>query len=328
MKKVIMFFCSLYLILPAVLVAQSSGYKITGKIVIGGEGRWDYVAVDAPAHKLYVSHGTKVHVVDLTSNKVIAEISGLHGVHGIAFADEFGKGFISNGMNDTVTVFDLKTFKTIDNIHVSGKNPDAIVYEPFTKRIFTFNGRSSNATAIDAQSDKVVGTLSLDGKPEFAASDGKGKMFVNLEDKSKIVEFDPKLLKVIKASSIAPGESPSGLAFDIKNGVLFSGCDNKLMAILDSKSGKVITTLPIGKGVDACGFDPETNFAFSSNGEGTLTVIYEISPSEFKVVDNIETEKGLRTMALDPISHNIYLIGTIEAQDKSKSFGVLILGMK
>jgi DNA-binding beta-propeller fold protein YncE len=328
MKKVFMFFCFLFMLLPAVLFSQSSGYKVTGKIDIGGEGRWDYVAVDIPAHKLYVSHGTRVHVVDLSSNKVIGEISGLHGVHGIAFADEFGKGFISNGMNDTVTVFDLKTLKIIDNIHVSGKNPDAIVFEPFTKRIFTFNGRSSNATAIDAQSDKVVGTLELGAKPEFAASDGMGRMFVNLEDKSKIVEFDPKLLKVVKATSIAPGESPSGLAFDIKNNVLFSGCDNQLMAIIDAKTCKVITTLPIGKGVDACGFDPGSNFAFSSNGDGTVTVIQEVSPTEFKIIDNIKTENSLRTMALDPTTHNVYLIGTLEGPNNSKSFGVLILEKK
>jgi DNA-binding beta-propeller fold protein YncE len=328
MKKVMISFCLLFLLVQVALFAQASGYKITGKINIGGEGRWDYTAVDVPAHKLYVSHGTKVHVIDLTSNKVIGEISGLHGVHGIAFADEFNKGFISNGMNDTVTVFDLNTFKTTGNINVTGKNPDAIVYDPFTKRIFTFNGRSSNATAIDAKTNKVVGTLILDGKPEFAVSNGKGLMYVNLENKNQISEFNPKTLKVNKTWSIVPGESPSGLAFDIKNNILFAGCDNKLMAIVNSKSGKVITTKPIGGRVDACGFDLETKLAFSSNGEGTLTVIHEISPSEFTVIDNIETGKGLRTMALDPTTHNIYLIGTIDDQNNSKSFGVLILGMK
>jgi DNA-binding beta-propeller fold protein YncE len=326
LEKIIMFFCSLSLLLPAVLFSQSSGYKVIGKIDIGGEGWWDYTSVDVPTHKLFISHGTRVHVVDLSSNKVIGEISGLHGVHGIAFADEFGKGFISNGMNDTVTVFDLKTLKIIDNIHVTGKNPDAIIYDPFSKRIFTFNGRSSNATVIDAQSDKVAGTIELEGRPEFAVSDNAGRMFVNLENESKIVEFDPKLLKVIKVSSIAPGESPSGLAFDKKNDILFSGCDNKLMAVIDAKTLKVIATLPIGKGVDACGFDPGTKLAFSSNGEGTLTVIHEISPKKYKVIDNITTEKGLRTMALDPTNHNIYLIGLLEGQSNAKSFGVLILG--
>lgn len=305
--------------------AQTSDYKVTGKIIIGGEGRWDYTAVDASNHRLYVSHATKVHVVDLTTNKVVGEIDGLNGVHGIAFAPEFGKGFISNGRNDTVTVFDLKTFKTLGGIHVTGTNPDAIVYEPFTKRIFTFNGRSSNATAIDAKTDKVVGTVKLDGKSEFSASNGKGRMYVNIEDKSLIEEFNPKTLKVISKWPIAPCESPSGLALDIKNNRLFAGGDNKLMAVVDAKSGKVITAVPIGGRVDACAFDPTTNLAFSSNGEGTLTVVKEISPSEFKVLDNVPTEKGLRTMALDPATHNVYLIGMIDDKDNSKSFGVLVL---
>ena len=308
--------------------AQNSGYKVIGKIDIGGEGWWDYCAVDVPMHRLYVSHGTRVHVVDLTTNKVIGEIPNLNGVHGIAFADEFGKGFISNGRSDTVTVFDLKTLKTLGSIPVTGKNPDAIVYDPFTKRIFTMNGRSSNATAIDAKTSQVVGTIALDGKPEFCVSNNKGLMYVNIENKSKIQEFNPKTLEVIHTWSIAPGESPSGLAFDIKNNILFSGCDNKMMAIVNVNTGKEITTMPIGGGVDACGFDPETNFAFSSNGEGTLTVIKEISPQEFKVVDNIPTSKSMRTMTLDPATHNIYLIGRMEGKDNQQSFGVLMLGRK
>ena len=327
MKKLILFI-SILLLNTSFLLPQTSVYKVSGTIDIGGEGRWDYTAVDLPAHRLYVSHGTKVHVVDLSNNSVIGEIPNLNGVHGIAFADEFGKGFISNGRNDTVTVFDLKTLKTIDNIHVTGKNPDAIVYDPFTKRIFTFNGHSSNSTAIDAKTNKIVGTIDLDGKPEFAVSNGKGLMYVNLEDKSLIAEFNPKTLKVISKWSLDPGEGPSGLAFDIKNNLLFSGCDNKLMIIVNAKTGKVISTVPIGGRVDACGFDPETNLAFSSNGEGSLTVVKEISPEEFKVVDNVETEKGLRTMALDPETHNVYLIGMIEGKDNSKSFGVLTLEKK
>ena len=225
MNKFIATFCSLLIAMPIILFAQNSGYKISGKINIGGEGRWDYTAVDAPMHKLYVSHGTKVHVIDLKTNTIIGEIDNLHGVHGIAFADEFGKGFISNGMNDTVTVFNLKTFKTIGNIHVTGKNPDAIVYDPFTKRIFTMNGRSSNVTAIDAKTDRVVGTIELDGRPEFCVSNTKGLMYVNLENKSQIEEFNSKTLKTIKKWSIAPGESPSGLAIDVKHSILFAGCD-------------------------------------------------------------------------------------------------------
>ena len=297
MKNLFGFLVS-FIFSASLLFSQSNSYKVAGSINIGGEGRWDYTAVDVPAHKLYVSHSTKVHVIDLTSNKVIGEIDNLHGVHGIAFADEFGKGFISNGRSDTVTVFDLKTNKTINSIAVPGKNPDAIVYDPYSKRIFTFNGHSSNSTAIDAKTDKVVGTIELNGKPEFAVSNGKGLMYVNLEDKSKIVEFNPKTLKVLNVWSIAPGEDPSGLAFDIKNNILFSGCDNNLMMIVNAKTGKVITSKPIGGHVDACGFDAETNLAFSSNGEGTLTIVQEDSPTEFKVIDNVNTAKGLRTMAL------------------------------
>ncbi|MCL5029691.1 MAG: YncE family protein [Bacteroidetes bacterium] len=328
MKKLLLIFGSLFLFATTVLLSQTSGYKVSGTINIGGEGRWDYTAVEVPMHKLYVSHGTRVHVIDLNTNKIIGEIQNLNGVHGIAFADELGKGFISNGMNDTVTVFDLKTFKTIGNVHVTGKNPDAIVYDPFSNRVFTMNGRSSNVTAIDAKTDKVVGTIALDGRPEFAVSNGKGLVYVNLEDKSQVEEFNPKTLKTVKTWSLAPGEGPSGMAIDAKHNILFSGCHNKLMAIVNAKSGKVITTLLIGGRVDACGFDPETNLAFSSNGEGTLTVIHEVSPSEFKVVDNVPTQKGLRTMALDPVTHNVYLIGMLEGKDNTKSFGVLILEKK
>ena len=324
MKKLFVFISVLFFS-ASTLLAQSSSYKISGKIDIGGEGWWDYVAIDVPMHRLYVSHSKKVHVIDLKSNSIIGEIDDLHGVHGIAFANELGKGFISNGRSDTVTVFDLKTNKTIDNIHVTGKNPDAIVYDPFTKRIFTFNGHSSNSTAIDASTNKVVGTIGLNGKPEFAVSNGKGLMYVNLEDKSEIVQFNPQSLKVLNVWPIAPGEGPSGLALDIKNNILFSGCDNNLMMIINAETGKVISSEPIGGHVDGCDFDPETNLAFSSNGEGTLTVIQENSPTEFKVVDNVTTGKGLRTMALDPTTHKVYLIGTLEGKDNSKSFGVLIL---
>ena len=324
MKKLILFI-SILLFITSFLFSQTSVYKVSGTIDIGGEGRWDYTAVDVPMHRLFVSHGNRVHVIDLNNNSIIGEIPNLNGVHGIAFADEFGKGFISNGKNDTVTVFDLKTLKTIDNIHVTGKNPDAIVYDPYTKRIFTFNGHSSNSTAIDAKTNKIAGTVDLDGKPEFAVSNGEGLMYVNLEDKSLIEEFNPKTLKVIAKWPLAPGEGPSGLAFDIKNNILFSGCDNKLMVIVNAITGKVISTVPIGGRVDACGFDPGTNLAFSSNGEGSLTVVKELSPKEFKVVDNVDTGKGLRTMALDPTTHNVYLIGTLEGKNNMKSFGVLIL---
>lgn len=328
MKKLFFLICSLFIFIPAAAFSQTSGYKVSGAINIGGQGFWDYTAIDAPMHRLYISHANRVHVIDLKTNKIIGEIPNLNGVHGIVFADEFGKGFISNGRSDSVTVFDLKSLKTIAGIHVTGKDPDAIVYDPFTKRVFTMNGHSSNVTAIDAKTDKVIGTIQLDGSPEFCVSNGKGLMYVNLENKSQIEVFNPKTLKTIKTWSLAPGEGPSGLAIDVKHDILFSGCHNKLMVISNAKTGKVISTVPIGGRVDACGFDPETNLAFSSNGDGTLTVIREVSPKEFKVIDYIVTQQSCRTMEIDLNSHNIYLPGMLEAKDKAKSFGVLILARK
>jgi DNA-binding beta-propeller fold protein YncE len=321
------FFCLLFLF-STFLFSQSLNYKIAGSINIGGEGHWDYTAVDAPMHRLYVSHNDRVHVIDLNTNKIIGEITHLSHVHGIAFADKYNKGFISNGHSDSVTVFDLKTFRTIENVAVTGKDPDAIVYDPFTGRIFTMNGHSSNTTAIDAKTDKVVGTLTLDGGPEFAVSNGKGLMYVNLEDQSEIEEFNPKTLKKIATWSIAPGEGPSGLAMDIKNNILFSGCHNKMMMIVNAKTRKVITHVPIGGHVDACRYDPDTHLAFSSNGEGNLTLVKEITPKKFMELENIPTEPGLRTMALDPATHNVYLIGMLNGSDNAKSFGVLILKRK
>jgi DNA-binding beta-propeller fold protein YncE len=247
-------------------------------------------------------------VVDPYKGSVITEIPNTPGVHGIALARDLNKGFISNGRENSVTVFDLKTLKETDRIKIDGQNPDAILYDPPTKRVLTFNGRSSNATVIDATNDKVVGTLPLDGKPEFAVSDGKGIVFVNIEDKSEITSIDPKTPSVQKTWPLKPCESPSGLAMDQKSRRLFSGCENKMLAVVNADSGQVITTLPIGQGVDATGFDPATNLVFSSNGEGTLTVIHEDSPDKFTVVDNPSTQRSARTMAVDTTNHNVYLV--------------------
>lgn len=307
--------------------SQPVGYKVTGAIDIGGSERWDYCIVDSINHQLFVSHGNVVHAVNLKTNKLSGEITGLNGVHGIAIAYDFNKGYISNGRNDTVTVFDLKTLKVLSQIHVTGKNPDAIVYDPFSKRVFTFNGRSSNATAIDANTDKVAGTLTLDGKPEFAVSNLKGKMYVNIEDKSIIEVFDPKALKVLARWSIAPCKEPSGMAIDLHNNRLFTVGRNTKMAILDAVTGKVVAEVPIGGGVDGCAYDEASHRVFSSNGEGTLTIISQESKNNYKVLMNLPTHKGLRTLALDPNTHNIYLIGMIEGKNNNKSFGVLIVSM-
>ena len=318
---------SLLVIVP-LSFAQVSGYSVAGTIELGGNSWWDYLGIDNSAQHLFVSNGNKVHIIDLKTDKQIGEIDNLNGVHGIAIANEFNKGFISNGRSDTVTVFDLKAFKVIANVHVTGKNPDAITYDPYSKRVFTFNGRSSNATAIDAKTDRVVGTITLDGKPEFAVSNGKGKMYVNIESKSEITEFNPKTLKILHIWSIAPGEGPSGLAIDIKNNRLFAGCHNKTMVVIDANTGKVIATPKIGEGVDACSYDPETHFAFSSCGEGVLSVIKEASPNKFENIDNVKTMKRARTMELDESTHNIYLSTLVPGKDNKDSFGVIILKRK
>ncbi len=304
-------FSTTILIFVAVFAAQAFSpnlYKLKQKINLGGDGGWDYLTFDANGKRLFISRGTRVMVVDPYKGSVITEIPNTPGVHGIALAQDLNKGFISNGRENSVTVFDLKTLKETDRIKIDGQNPDAILYDPPTKRVLTFNGRSSNATVIDATNDKVVGTIPLDGKPEFAVSDGKGMVFVNIEDKSEITSIDPKAASVQKTWPLKPCESPSGLSMDQKSRRLFSGCENKMLAVVDADSGKVVTTLPIGQGVDATGFDPATKLVFSSNGEGTLTVIHEDSPDKFTVVDNPSTQRSARTMAVDTTNHNVYLV--------------------
>jgi DNA-binding beta-propeller fold protein YncE len=245
-------------------------------------------------------------VMDADTGKVVGDIPDTAGVHGIALAPDAGRGFTSNGRAATATIFDMKTLATIGTVK-TGEGPDAIVYDPASKRVFTLNGRSNDATAIDAAAGTVAGTIELGGKPEFAAADGAGRVYVNLEDKSEIVAIDSKALKVVARWPIAPGEEPSGLSIDVKNHRLFSGCHNQMMAIVDTESGKVLATPAIGQGVDATAFDPATACAFSSNGEGTLTVIHEEDPSTFKVLENVTTQRSAKTMALDPKTHNVYL---------------------
>lgn len=303
-----------FLILQAAVLSEAklpltgpSGYHITKRIVLGGEGGWDYLTVDSKARRIYISHATHVMVVDADTKAVVGDIPNTNGVHGIAIVPDIDKGFTSNGRDNAVTVFDLKTLKPVANVPV-GRNPDAIIYDPFSKRVFTFNGASHDATAIDVKTNSVVGTIALGGKPEFAVSDEKGNLYVNIEDKNEIVRFDPVKLTVESRWSIAPGEEPSGLAIDRKHRRLFSVCGNKLMAIINADNGKVITTLPIGNGTDAAAFDPETGFAFSSNGEGTLTVVHEDSPDKFTVVENVPTQVRARTMALDAKTHQVFLV--------------------
>ncbi len=305
--KMLFLFCACVFLLPAGLRSADSGYHINKKVKVGGEGFWDYLNVDSDARRLYISRGTHVMVLDADSLEPVGDIPDTQGVHGIALAPELGRGFTSNGRANSVTIFDLKTLKVLGEAK-TGQNPDAIIYDPASRRIFTFNGRSGDSTAIDAASGAVAGTIALGGRPEFAAADGKGHVYANLEDKSMVVAIDSQKLTVEQRWPLAPGEEPSGLAMDRDHRRLFSGCHNKMMVVLDADSGKVVATPPIGEGVDANGFDPGTGFAFSSNGDGTLTVVHEDSPDKFTVIDNVQTQPRARTMALDLKTHNVYLV--------------------
>jgi DNA-binding beta-propeller fold protein YncE len=284
-----------------------SGYHLLKTIKLGGEGFWDYLAFDSPTHRLFISRGAKVVVLDVDSEKVLGEIPDTTGVHGIALAPDLGDGFTSNGGAGTVTIFDLKTLQVVGHVQ-AGTNPDAIVYDPATKRVFTMNGRSNDATAIDAQKATVAGTIALGGKPEFAVADGVGHIYVNLEDKSEELQIDSRNLVITARWPMAPCVSPSGLAIDAVHRRLFAGCHNKMMAVIDADTGKVIANPAIGLGVDANQFDPGTGFAFSSNGAGSLTVIHEDSPDSYSVVEDVPTQAGARTMALDLKTHEVFLV--------------------
>jgi DNA-binding beta-propeller fold protein YncE len=284
----------------------SGKYRLTKTIAVGGDEGWDYLTTDSAARHVYISHGSHVVVLDADSNSVVGDIPDTQGVHGIAVAQDTGRGFTSNGRANTATIFDLKTLKTVGTAK-TGTNPDAIIYDPATKRVFTMNGRSQDSTAIDAADGSVAGTLGLGGKPEFAVADGKGSVFVNIEDKSELVQFDAQNLTVLHRWPMAPCEEPSGLAADWKTRRLFAGCSNKLMAVISADSGKVVATVPIGEGVDANAFDPETKLAFASTGDGNLTVVHEDAPDKFTVVANVPTKKSARTMALDLRTHAVFL---------------------
>jgi len=284
------------------------GYHLLKKIVVGGEGGWDYLALEGSSRLLYLSHGNAFEIVNVDTGAKLAPIVNLKGVHGVAFAQGKGRGYISNGRGNSVTVFDLKTRQVIEEVSVApAQNPDSVMYDAFSDRVFTFNGRTANATAIDATTHKVVGTVDIGGKPEFAQTDGKGLIFVNNEDKSEIVAFDAKTLEVKKRWLIAPGEGPSGLAIDLKNKRLFSVCD-KVMVVSDFENGKVVTTVPIGSGPDAVRYDAGTGLVFASNGEGTLSVIRQESADKYVVLQTVPTARGARTMELDPQTHNVFVM--------------------
>jgi DNA-binding beta-propeller fold protein YncE len=288
-------------------IAADPGYHVIKTYKLGGDGGWDYLNLDSSSRRLYISRATHVMVIDADSGKPVGDIPDTLGVHGIALAPELGRGFVSNGREGTVTIFDIETLKLISKVK-AGENPDAILYDPASKRVFAFNGRSQDATAIDAAKGTVLGTIKLGGKPEFAVSDGKGEIFVNIEDKSQLDAIDPTTLEVKSRWPLAPCQEPSGLSMDRKNRRLFAGCDNKMMAVVDADSGKVLATPAIGDGVDATAFDEGTGLAFASCGEGLLTVVREESPAKFSVAENVKTQEGARTLALDDKTHQVFVV--------------------
>ena len=278
------------------------------RIVLGGSGGWDYLSLDGRRHHLFISRSDRVQVFDTVTEKVVAEIADTQGVHGIALAQDLSLGFTSNGKSNSVTVFDLGALKTIDEIEGVGDGPDAIVYEPKTARVFTFNGRSRSATAIDVASRRVVATISLPGKPEFAVTDGAATLFVNIEDKNLVERIDAATGKVTAEWAMGACERPSGLDIDVVRRRLFSVCANRKMVVLDADSGHLVAEAPIGSGVDEVVFDPLTSLVLSSNGEGTVTFVRERSPGDYVAVATARTHRGARTIAVDTAAHRAYLV--------------------
>jgi YVTN family beta-propeller protein len=296
MKKV------LFAAVAVFALAAPPSYKVINKIKIGGPTRWDYAYLDSANHRLYVSHATQTEVIDTATDKLVGTIPDTKGVHGIAIANDLGKGFTSDGTDNDVTVFDIKTLKVLSKVK-TGQNPDAIIYEPVTHRVFTFNGRSNDSTAIDAKTGNVItASIPVGGKPEFAQVDGKGHIYVNIEDKNEVIEVDAKNALVSKRYSIAPCDGPSGLAIDPKKIILYSVCGNKMMVVSDPATGKVLATPAIGSGVDGVAFDD--GYAFSANGnDSNITMVDE----KFQPVATIPTTRGARTIAADQKGHKLYL---------------------
>jgi YVTN family beta-propeller protein len=300
--------------------ASDSSYSVIKKIAITGQGSWDYLTVDEDARRLYVSHGTQVEVLDVDSGAIVGKIENTQGVHGIAIAPDIGRGFVSDGQSSTVTIFDLKTLKTIAEVP-TGKKPDAIIYDPATSRVFAFNGGSNSATVIEGKDGKVAGTIDLGGGPEFAAADGNGYVYNNLEDESLVLKVNSRTLKVEQRWPTEPCAAPSSMAIDRANRRLFLGCRSKVMAVMNADTGQVITTLPIGDHVDATAFDTGTRLIFNSNGEGTVTVIRQDSPDKYSIAETVKTLPRAKTSALDPKTHQLFL-----STAESGQFEVLVVG--
>ena len=298
-----------FIIVVLFSIAQgfSQNYKVAKKIPVAGDEGWDYLAVDDSNQHLFISHGSVVNVVDLKTDKTIATIPDTKGVHGITIANDLNKAFITNGKDNSVTIVDLQTFALIEKVAIEGQKPDAVLYDKFSHKVFTYNAKSNDATVLDAVTNKVVKTIPLGGKPEFSATNTSGLVYVNIEDKNEIKTINTTSLEVTATWSIAPGEEPSGLAIDLETNRLFAVCGNNIMVVVDASNGKIIKTLPIGDGCDGVAFDAKRKVAFSSNGEGTITVVKENTPNDFSVVQTVTTQKGARTITINKTTGQLYL---------------------
>ena len=327
----------------AVLCRADGPYHLLKEIPVGGEGGWDYLSVDPVAHRLYVSHATKVVVIDTATDVVVGEIADTPGVHGFVVAPELGRGFSSNGRENKAGIVGLKTLQTLAKVD-TGENPDAILYETGQREVYTFNGRGQSATVFDATNGRIIATIPVGGKPEFAQADpAAGYVYVNIEDKNEVISIDVKMHRVASHWPIAPGEEATGMAIDLEHHRLILGCSNEKMIVMDSYTGKVVASIDAGKGIDATSFDPRQQLAFASAGSGTVTIAHEDTPDKFTVVQTLTTERSARTMTLDPTTHKIYLASaqfeapatpppTDGAHQRPKmipgSFKVLVYGMK
>ena len=295
------------LLLCFAAAAQAQAYHVANTFVLGGDGGWDYLSLDTQGNRLFIARQDRVMVVNPETGALLGQVLGLDRAHGVAFDYAAGHGFVTSGADSTVTMFDLKTLKVLART-VAAVDDDGILYDPATKHIFTMNGDAGSASVLDGLTGRLLGSVALGGKPEFGVSADNGKVYINLEDKNEVVEVDARAMRVTRHWSIAPCEGPSGLAIDRHTQRLFSGCRSGVMAISDARAGKLVTTVPIGRGVDACRFDPSSRLAFASNGDGTLTVIHEDSPTKFSVVSNVTTKRGARTMELNERTHQLYTV--------------------
>ncbi|MFA6102007.1 MAG: YncE family protein [Victivallaceae bacterium] len=322
---------------PGQDAAKQDGYRVVKKEIIGGDGSWDYLTMDPATRLLYIARETRVMVVDMNTLKVVREIAGTDGVHDVAPVPEFNRLFTSNGRENKIGIYDLKTLEKVGEAQAGGK-PDAIIYDPASRRVFAFNNGGGTVTVIDAKTGEVADNIELGGAPEFAVADGKGRVYVNIEDKDEVVKIDSVNMTVLNHWPLDPGKTPTGLAMDIEHQRLFSGCrGSKTVEVMDANNGRVLASLPIGAGVDAVAFDPESQNAFSSNGDGTLTVIHEDAPDKFQVIQNVSTRPGARTLALDMNTHQVWLVTAEskpapESQEKRRrivvpnTFAVLVVG--